>query len=231
MPDKFIPVAEEIGVILPLGEWVLRTACRDAASWPDHTKLRSICRRCSSARSPGRDGTPALADSGCRRTGSSWIVTESVLPANTTPQPRHLYELAALGVASCLTDFGTGYSSLSYLRAFSVQQDQDSTFVRRRADPPGGLWRHRLAAVTSSGQGASTSRRPPPKASRRPTSSNSAPSRLRAGARLPGSAARFPSVKSAFRRRSRGHPHGGVKRRLFPQRMAVTLTLPAYRIQ
>ena len=138
-PDNFIPAAEETGVIIPLGEWILRTACRDAAKWPAQVKLAVNL-------SPlqFRSGnlvdvvSDALARSGLPPQRLELEITELVLLHNEAGNLATLHELAALGVCIVLDDFGTGYSSLSYLRTFPFEKIKiDRSFVAeltRRAD-------------------------------------------------------------------------------------------------
>jgi diguanylate cyclase (GGDEF)-like protein len=130
-PDQFIPLAEEIGVIIPLGEWILRTACAEAARWPDHVKLAVNL-------SPVqfRSGNlvdlvgDALATSGLPPDRLELEVTESVLLQKDAGNIDTLHRLSDLGVCIVLDDFGTGYSSLSYLRTFPFAKIKiDRSFV------------------------------------------------------------------------------------------------------
>jgi len=131
-PADFIPLAEEIGLIVPLGEWVLRTACREAAGWPDHVRVAVNL-------SPAqfRDRTlvssvvSALAMSGLPAQRLELEITESVLLQDNAANLKVLHDLKALGVRISMDDFGTGYSSLSYLRSFPFDKIKiDQTFVR-----------------------------------------------------------------------------------------------------
>jgi len=131
-PADFIPLAEEIGLIVPLGEWVLRTACREAAGWPDHVRVAVNL-------SPAqfRDRTlvssvvSALATSGLPAERLELEITESVLLQDNAANLKVLHDLKALGVRISMDDFGTGYSSLSYLRSFPFDKIKiDQTFVR-----------------------------------------------------------------------------------------------------
>ena len=144
-PDKFIPVAEEIGLIIPLGEWILNAACRTATAWPDHVRLAV---NLSAVQFRSGDLVEvvrrAIANSGLPATRLELEITESVLLQKDHGGLAVLHELAALGVRIVLDDFGTGYSSLSYLQMFSVQQDQDRQVLRRRHVEPLRLRRHRL---------------------------------------------------------------------------------------
>jgi diguanylate cyclase (GGDEF)-like protein len=118
-PLDFIPVAEEIGLIVPLGEWVLRQACADAARWPDDIKVAvnlSPIQMGSAKLVPTVIG--ALAASGLPASRLELEITESVMMQNTEVTFAALHQLRALGVKISMDDFGTGFSSLSYLRRF-----------------------------------------------------------------------------------------------------------------
>ncbi len=130
-PDRFIPIAEEVGLIIPIGEWILRQACRDAKAWPEHVRLAVNL-------SPVqfRSGnlltcvTEALVESALCPSRLELEVTESVLLDNNPESLAVLHQLKASGVAIVLDDFGTGYSSLSYLRMFPFDKIKiDKSFV------------------------------------------------------------------------------------------------------
>jgi diguanylate cyclase (GGDEF)-like protein/PAS domain S-box-containing protein len=130
-PDRFIPLAEEIGLIIPLGEWILRKACTDAAHWPGHIKLAvnlsPIQFRNGNLVGIVRD---ALAESGFSPRRLELEITESVLLQKNANNLGILHELKRLGVGIVLDDFGTGYSSLSYLRMFPFDKIKiDKSFV------------------------------------------------------------------------------------------------------
>ncbi|GEO84280.1 MULTISPECIES: putative bifunctional diguanylate cyclase/phosphodiesterase [Alphaproteobacteria] len=118
-PDFFIPIAEESGQIIEIGEWVLRTACREAATWPAHLRI-------SVNLSPVqfRHGDlvqlvqSILLETGLEPTRLELEVTEGVLVHDFSRALHILRGLKALGVQIAMDDFGTGYSSLSYLQAF-----------------------------------------------------------------------------------------------------------------
>ncbi len=118
-PTEFIPIAEEIGLIVPLGEWVLRQACSDAMQWPAETKVAvnlsplQVMNQNLVAVVVG-----ALAASGLPATRLEVEITESVLMQNSEATLATLQRLRELGVKISMDDFGTGYSSLSYLRSF-----------------------------------------------------------------------------------------------------------------
>jgi diguanylate cyclase (GGDEF)-like protein/PAS domain S-box-containing protein len=131
-PAEFIPIAEETGLITPIGEWVLRRACLDAAAWPDEIKvavnLSPVQFRQSELVSMV---VSALAVSGLRPDRLELEITESVLLADSETNLAILHQLRALGVRIAMDDFGTGYSSLSYLRTFPFDKIKiDQSFVR-----------------------------------------------------------------------------------------------------
>ncbi len=124
-PLAFIPVAEETGVILPLGEWVLREACRQAKAWHDELDERPVVTVNLSGRQIQEPGladqvASALADTGLPADCLILEITESVLMQDRVAAVARLTELKALGVGLAVDDFGTGYSSLTYLRSFPV---------------------------------------------------------------------------------------------------------------
>jgi diguanylate cyclase (GGDEF)-like protein/PAS domain S-box-containing protein len=129
-PIEFIGIAEETGLILHLGEWVLRTACRQAASWPDLEMSVNIS--AAQFRQPDlvqivRD---ALRESGLEPHRLELEVTESVLIQQPDAAAKLLDELKALGVRVAMDDFGTGYSSLSYLQRFHFDKIKvDRSFI------------------------------------------------------------------------------------------------------
>jgi diguanylate cyclase (GGDEF)-like protein len=130
-PAEFIPLAEEIGLIGPIGEWVIRTACIEAARWPDHI---GVSVNVSPAQLIGNKLVPAvvnaLAASGLPAHRLELEVTESVLMHDTTGAFKTLHQLRAFGVRFSLDDFGTGYSSLSYLRSFPFDKIKiDRSFI------------------------------------------------------------------------------------------------------
>jgi diguanylate cyclase (GGDEF)-like protein len=131
-PADFIPLAEEIGLIVPLGEWVLRAACAEAAKWPDHVRL-AVNLSPAQFRDRGlvRTVVSALAASGLPAQRLELEITESVLLQDSAANMTMLHDLKALGVRISMDDFGTGYSSLSYLRSFPFDKIKiDQTFVR-----------------------------------------------------------------------------------------------------
>jgi len=130
-PADFIPVAEEIGLIVSLGEWVLRKACLDAADWPDDIK---VAVNLSPIQVANQNLVPlvvsALAAAGLPARRLEVEITESVLMRNTEKATATLHRLRELGVRISMDDFGTGYSSLSYLRKFPFDKIKiDRSFI------------------------------------------------------------------------------------------------------
>jgi len=130
-PADFIPIAEETGLIVSIGEWVLRTACKETANWPDHVKVAVNL-------SPAQLKTKnlvsivktALTDCGMAAERLQLEITETMLMQNTFATLAMLHELRKLGVQIAMDDFGTGYSSLSYLRSFPFDKIKiDRSFV------------------------------------------------------------------------------------------------------
>ncbi len=130
-PAKFIPVAEESGLIHELGEWVLREACREAASWPKPLRVAinlSSVQFCN-AELAALVHT-VLLESGLSPKRLDLEVTESVLVSDSTLALATLRRLKALGVQISMDDFGTGYSSLSYLQSFPFDRIKiDRAFI------------------------------------------------------------------------------------------------------
>jgi len=130
-PADFIPVAEETGLIIQLGEWVLRRACMETAQWPAHIK---VAVNLSPSQLKSRNLTQlvvsALAESGMLANRLQLEITETVLMHNTFNTLATLHQLRALGVQIAMDDFGTGYSSLSYLRSFPFDKIKiDRSFI------------------------------------------------------------------------------------------------------
>jgi diguanylate cyclase (GGDEF)-like protein len=131
-PADFIPVAEETGLIEEIGQWVLRTACAEAATWPGHIRVAvnvSPVQFRSSTLS--LKVATALADTGLDPRRLELEITEAVLIADDDAALVALNQLRALGVHIALDDFGTGYSSLSYLQLFPFDKIKiDRSFVK-----------------------------------------------------------------------------------------------------
>src|SRR5436305_2098913 len=130
-PKEFIPVAEESGLIVRLGSWVLHEACRAAAAWPHQTALNVNLSGVQLADAGVVDDvSSALRESGLDPARLTLAITESVVMQNSETNMRRLRRLRELGVTLAIDDFGTGYSSLSYLRAFPVHELKiDRSFV------------------------------------------------------------------------------------------------------
>jgi diguanylate cyclase (GGDEF)-like protein len=131
LPSEFIPIAEEKGLILELGEWVLRRACRDAVGWPGELSVAvNLSPLQLRSRKLVRTVVHALAESGLGVRRLELEITESVLLQENTQTPANLTQLKNLGVAIAMDDFGTGYSSLSSLNRFSFDKIKiDRSFV------------------------------------------------------------------------------------------------------
>ena len=136
LPGEFISMTEELGLIVPIGEWVMAQACADAATWPGHVKVAVNL-------SPVQFRSPGLLDAVRRALESSGLpahrleleVTESVLLQDSEAVLVTLHSLRALGCHVALDDFGTGYSSLSYLRNFPFSKIKiDRSFVQDMAE-------------------------------------------------------------------------------------------------
>jgi len=118
-PAKFIPVAEDCGLILSLGEWALTEACRTAVQWPDNLKV-AVNLSPVQLESPDLLGKVVriLADTGLQPGRLVLEITERIFVEDSERTLSVLHELKRLGIQISLDDFGTGYSSLSYLRSF-----------------------------------------------------------------------------------------------------------------
>ncbi len=130
-PDDFVPVAEEIGAILPIGEWVLREACAVAAGWPDNVSIAvnvsTIQFQVPNLPAIVRD---ALEQSGLDARRLELEITETAFIRNRQAALKILHEIRAMGVRIAMDDFGTGYSSLSNLKAFPFDKIKiDKSFV------------------------------------------------------------------------------------------------------
>lgn len=136
-PDEFIPLAEDTGLIIPLGQWALQQACRAAVTWPGNLRV-AVNVSALQLRQGGLESivVGALAASRLPASRLEIEVTESVLLHDTDDVLRCLHRLQDLGIAIALDDFGTGFSSLSYLSRFHFNKIKiDRTFIRDIADP------------------------------------------------------------------------------------------------
>ena len=134
-PLKFIPVAEANGAIMPIGTWVLRAACAEAARWPKHIRL-AVNLSTVQFNDPGLPATVAraLADHGIVPDRLELEITESVFLSDRPATTAMIARLRALGVRFALDDFGTGYSALGYLRRNAFSRIKiDRSFVQRAA--------------------------------------------------------------------------------------------------
>ncbi len=131
MPTTFIPVAEDNGMIIQIGEWVIRQAISDLKKWPDHISI-SVNLSPSQMRSPSLLTTiiNAIARDNADATRLCFEITESVLLHDSESNLETLMRLKNLGIKIALDDFGTGYSSLNYLRSFPFDKIKiDRCFV------------------------------------------------------------------------------------------------------
>jgi diguanylate cyclase (GGDEF)-like protein len=137
-PADFIPIAEETGLIVPVGEWVLRRACNETANWPGDVKVAvNLSPSQLKSRNLVQVVVSALANSGMLANRLQLEITETVLMQNTFATLATLHELRKLGVQIAMDDFGTGYSSLSYLRSFPFDKIKiDRSFIQ---DLPNGI--------------------------------------------------------------------------------------------
>ncbi len=130
-PVDFIPLAEDTGLIIPIGEWVIREACRVAKGWPDHVRV-AVNVSPVQFRNPGLNSVilQALSETGLPPNRLELEITESLFIDNPETTLASLHSLRALGVRVALDDFGTGYSSLSYLRSFPFDKIKiDRSFI------------------------------------------------------------------------------------------------------
>jgi EAL domain-containing protein (putative c-di-GMP-specific phosphodiesterase class I) len=141
-PTEFIPVAEETGLIVPLGRWILERACRQAKAWDDETATRLTMSVNVSGRQIQEPGfvdevAQVLAMTGLAPARLTLELTESVLMHDVDATATSLDSLKALGLRLAIDDFGTGYSSLSYLRRFPIDELKiDRSFVATMSAGP-----------------------------------------------------------------------------------------------
>jgi len=140
-PADFIPVAEDLGLIVPIGEWVINQACADAATWSERIK---VAVNLSPVQLLNKGlvevVTRALARSGLPAHRLEFEITETVLMHNTAATLATLHQLRELGIHFSMDDFGTGYSSLSYLRSFPFDKIKiDRSFVTDISDEKNSL--------------------------------------------------------------------------------------------
>ncbi len=135
-PAEFIPAAEEIGLIVPLGEWVLRNACAEAAAWPSNLKVAvNLSPVQFKTGNLHETVSTILAETGLPAGRLELEITESVLLAESKTNLSTLRQLRDLGVGISMDDFGTGYSGMSYLRTFPFDKIKiDRSFVADLCD-------------------------------------------------------------------------------------------------
>jgi EAL domain-containing protein (putative c-di-GMP-specific phosphodiesterase class I) len=141
LPDAFIPMAEETGLIAGIGREVLTIACRDASAWTAYDAgfqvSVNLSARQLSTEAIIDDVRAALESAALSPSRLTLEITESVLLADTSMTIDRLSRLKALGVRLSIDDFGTGYSALSYLRSFPLDELKiDRSFVRSMRDDP-----------------------------------------------------------------------------------------------
>ena len=157
-PATFIPLAEEIGFIVPMGEWVIRQACIAAAKWPEDIHV-AVNISAVQFRSPElmKVIVAALADSGLHPARLELEITETVLLHSKEATLAVLHQLRALGVRIAMDDFGTGYSSLTYLQCFPFDKIKiDRSFVKDVTENKGSLNIVRAVAALANGMGMTT---------------------------------------------------------------------------
>jgi diguanylate cyclase (GGDEF)-like protein len=157
-PSDFITLAEEMGLIEPISEWVLRQACTRAAQWPADLKI-AVNLSPAQFRRPGLVETvvDALNASGLAADRLELEITESSLLQNSEATLGMLYQLRELGVRIAMDDFGTGYSSLSYLQSFPFDKIKiDRSFVKDITDGVGSLNIVRAVTAMARGLGMTT---------------------------------------------------------------------------
>src|SRR5262249_3113566 len=154
-PGEFIPLAEEIGFIVPLGEWALREACAAAKDWPEPLGV-SVNLSPVQFRNPGliQVVVSALAAARLAPQRLELEITEAVLLDNDEATLATLHQLKKFGVRICMDDFGTGYSSLSYLQRFPFDKIKiDRSFIKDIGGGTGALNIVRAVAAMAKGLG------------------------------------------------------------------------------
>lgn len=157
-PSEFIPLAEETGLIVPIGEWVLRNACATAATWPDDVRV-AVNLSPVQFKNPGLVPlvANALVASGLPASRLELEITETVLLQGSEATLATLFRLRALGVKIAMDDFGTGYSSLSYLQSFPFDRIKiDRSFIKDIGENSGSLNIVRAVAAMANGLGMVT---------------------------------------------------------------------------
>lgn len=136
LPAEFVPVAEDIGLIVPLGEWVVRAACVEAATWPNHIRVSvNISSIQLTSNNLTNAVVGALSSAGIPPNRLELEITESALLENTLVNLATLRDLHDLGVRFAMDDFGTGHSSLRYLLSFPLHRIKiDKCFIAALSD-------------------------------------------------------------------------------------------------
>ena len=158
LPLDFIPIAEETGLIVRIGDWVLRQACAEAVTWPNDVKI-AVNLSPVQFKNKGilLSVISALAASGLSPNRLELEITESVLLQDGDATLAILHELRGLGVRISMDDFGTGYSSLSYLRKFPFDKIKiDQSFIFDMSDHDDSLAIVRAVIAMGSGLGIAT---------------------------------------------------------------------------
>jgi len=141
-PNEFIPILEETGLILPVGEWVIRTACAQNKAWQENgfTPLRvavNLSARQLKQQSIVEMAVGVLNETGLHPTYLEMELTENILMEHKRGSIAMMDELNARGIHFAIDDFGTGYSSLSYLRRFTIHSLKiDRSFIQNIATDP-----------------------------------------------------------------------------------------------
>lgn len=140
-PVDFIPIAEDTGLIVPMGAWAMQEACRHAMHWPEHIRVAVNVSSVQFHR-PGLESIvlQALAKSGLAPNRLEIEITESIFLAGSEATLKVLHSLRGLGIRIALDDFGTGYSSLSYLQQFPFDKLKiDRSFIQDLLSRPGAI--------------------------------------------------------------------------------------------
>ena len=139
-PAEFVPVAEDTGLIVPIGAWVIREACAQAAHWPAHVRVAVNVSAVQFQRGALNESIlRALADSALAPNRLEVEITESIFLEGGEAL-RLLHSLRSLGVRIALDDFGTGYSSLSYLQSFPFDKLKiDRSFIQNLLTRDGAI--------------------------------------------------------------------------------------------
>src|SRR5262249_22936139 len=164
-PKDFVPAAEEIGLIVPIGEWVLRTACKEAMTWPEHVRVAiNLSPAQFKSDTLLKAVLDVLSDTGLAPGRLELEITETVLMQDNEATLATLHELRGHGIKISMDDFGTGYSSLSNLRSFPFDKIKiDRSFVEGIAERGDSaaiiravVWLAKELAITTVAEGVET---------------------------------------------------------------------------